>query len=463
VDAAGRTHYAKSGDLDVAYQVLGEAAHDLVVLPSTLTSIDSIPGEPFLNRFHQRLTSFCRVIRFDHRGTGLSSRVSSTDVLGPRFWAEDVVAVMDAVGSPTATIFASGFGAMIGLVVAAQYPDRVNRLIVVNGAARFSWAEDYPFGVDTSQAAELTTVAMELDAVEHGVDVLAQVAPSVAHLEAFRTWWDLAGNRAATPTMARAVGAATVAGDVRDVLEHITAPTLIVHRRDAAFVPPEHGRFLASRIPQSTYVELSGADTLYWVGDTAELVNEIEEFVTGVRGGAGGDRVMAAILFPTSLNRRSTRPSSATTDGATCLMGMTVRFAISCRASAAVKSTRWATDFWPSSARPVRRSTARRRSLPPLRRWASRFVPASMWVRWRFAVTTLPAWLFTSVRALLRSRLLMRCLSPRLCGRSSRVLGGFFMHVECTNSREPRIGGDCMPSDAHIDNRRVNATKVRLR
>lgn len=283
--------------MDVAYQVLGDAAHDLVVLPSTLTSIDSIPGEPSLNRFHQRLTSFCRVIRLDHRGAGLSSPVSSTDVLGPQFWAEDVVAVMDAVGSQTATIFASGFGAMIGLAFAARYPDRVNRLIIVNGAARFSWAEDYPFGVDTSRAAELNTVAMELDAVDHGMDVLALVAPSVAHLEAFRTWWDLAGNRAATPTMARAVGAAAVAGDVRDVLEHITAPTLIVHRRDAAFVPPEHGRFLAERVSQSTYVELSGADTLYWVGDTAELMNEIEEFVTGVRGGAGGDRVMAAILF----------------------------------------------------------------------------------------------------------------------------------------------------------------------
>jgi class 3 adenylate cyclase len=283
--------------MDVAYQVLGDAANDLVVLPSTLTSIDSISGEPSLNRFHQRLTSFSRVIRLDHRGAGLSSRVSSTDVLGPRFWAEDVVAVMDAVGCPTATIFASGFGAMIGLVVAAQYPDRVNRLVIVNGAARFSWADDYQFGVDTSRAADLTTVAMELDAVEHGVDVLAMVAPSVAHLEAFRTWWDLAGNRAATPTTARAVGAATVASDVRDVLEHITAPTLILHRRDAAFVPPEHGRFLAQRISQSTYVELPGADTLYWVGDTAELINEIEEFVTGVRGGAGGDRVMAAILF----------------------------------------------------------------------------------------------------------------------------------------------------------------------
>ena len=129
----------------------------------------------------------------------------------------------------------------------------------------------------------MTTVSYELDAVEQGVDVLEWLAPSVAGVEAFRTWWDLAGNRAASPTMARAVGAVAVKGDVRDVLERITAPTLIVHRRGSTYLPPEHGRYLAERITQSTYVELPGADTLYWVGDTAELLDEIEEIVTGVR------------------------------------------------------------------------------------------------------------------------------------------------------------------------------------
>ena len=204
---------------------------------------------------------------------------------------------MDAVGCPKATIFVSGFASMIGLVLAANYPDRVNGLVIVNGAARFLWAADYPFGVKLSHSTALTTVAYELDAVEQGVDVLEWIAPSVAGVEAFRTWWDLAGNRAASPTMARAVGAAAEKGDVRDVLERITAPTLILHRRDSTFVPPEHGRYLAEQITQSTYVELPGADMLYWVGDTAELLDEVEEFVTGVRGGAGSDRVVATILF----------------------------------------------------------------------------------------------------------------------------------------------------------------------
>lgn len=294
---AGRTRYAKCGDMDIAYQVVGDGAHDLVVLPAALIPIDSIAAEPSMNRFHQRLASFCRVIRFDYRGTGLSSRVPSMDVIGPQFWAQDAIAVMDAVGCPKATIFVSGWASMIGLVLAADYPDRVNGLVIVNGAARFSWAADYPFGIKLNQSAALTTVAYELDAVEQGVDVLEWIAPSVAGVEAFRTWWDLAGNRAASPTMASAVGAVAVNGDVRDVLEHVAAPTLILHRSGSTFMPPGHGRYLAERITQSTYVELPGADMLYWVGDTAELLDEVEEFVTGVRGGAGGDRVVATILF----------------------------------------------------------------------------------------------------------------------------------------------------------------------
>jgi pimeloyl-ACP methyl ester carboxylesterase len=283
--------------MEIAYQVIGDGAHDLVVMPPALIPIDSIAAEPSMNRFHQRLASFCRVIRFDHRGTGLSSRVPSIDAIGTEFWAEDAIAVMDAVGCAKATIFVSGWSSMVGLVLAANYPDRVNGLAIVNGAARFLWADDYPFGVTLSRSTALMTVSYELDAVEQGVDVLEWLAPSVAGVEAFRTWWDLAGNRAASPTMARAVGAVAVKGDVRDVLERITAPTLIVHRRGSTYLPPEHGRYLAERITQSTYVELPGADTLYWVGDTGELLDEIEEFVTGVRAGTGTDRVVATIVF----------------------------------------------------------------------------------------------------------------------------------------------------------------------
>src|SRR6185369_3118198 len=110
-------------------------------------------------------------------------------------------------------------------------------------------------------------------------------------------WWDLAGNRAASPSMARALTQVVAAADVRDVLARVTAPTLIVHRKDAIFIPVGHARYLAERIAGARYVELPGADSLYWVGDSAPMLDEIEEFITGMRGGSDAERVLTTIVF----------------------------------------------------------------------------------------------------------------------------------------------------------------------
>ena len=282
--------------MDIAYQVFGEGPVDLLVLPGPLIPFDAIEAEPGLYRFHRRLSSFSRVVRFDQRGLGLSSR-APLDAVGPRFWAEDAIAVMDAVGCGQAALFTSGVTAMTGLVLAAEHPGRVRSLVIVNGAARLMWAPDYPIGTDPTRADRFTTVAIEPDAVEQGFDVLEIVAPTMARDEAFRAWWDQAGNRAASPSMARAVTGAMVASDVRDALPRITAPTLIVHRSDCRFVPVEHGRYLAAHIAGSRYVELPGADALHWVGDTGPMLDEIEEFITGVRGGFDAERVLTTIVF----------------------------------------------------------------------------------------------------------------------------------------------------------------------
>jgi len=282
--------------MDIAYQVFGEGPVDLLVLPGPLIPFDAIEAEPGLYRFHRRLSSFSRVVRFDQRGLGLSSR-APLDAVGPRFWAEDAIAVMDAVGCGQAALFTSGVTAMTGLVLAAEHPGRVRSLVIVNGAARLMWAPDYPIGTDPTRADRFTTVAIEPDAVEQGIDVLEIVAPTMARDEAFRAWWDQAGNRAASPSMARAVTGAIVASDVRDALPRITAPTLIVHRSDCRFVPVEHGRYLAAHIAGSRYVELPGADALHWVGDTGPMLDEIEEFITGVRGGFDAERVLTTIVF----------------------------------------------------------------------------------------------------------------------------------------------------------------------
>ncbi|MGH3544079.1 MAG: adenylate/guanylate cyclase domain-containing protein [Mycobacterium sp.] len=298
---APRTRYAKCGDgdlqVDIAYQVFGDGPTDLLVLPGPSIPIDTIDAEPSMYRFHRRLASFSRVIRFDFRGMGLSSRAPSLDVLGPRFWAEDAVAVMDAIGCEQASIFAPSFNAMAGLVLAADYPERVRSLVIVNGAARVLRASDYPVGAEPRTADRFQTVGIEPDAVEQGFDMLGIVAPSVARDEAFRAWWDLAGNRAASPSMARAATKVVTESDVRDTLARIAAPTLILHRSDVDFIPVGHGRYLADHITGSRFVELPGADSLYWVGDTAPMLDEIEEFITGVRGGFEAERVLTTIVF----------------------------------------------------------------------------------------------------------------------------------------------------------------------
>ncbi|REN19333.1 adenylate/guanylate cyclase domain-containing protein, partial [Mycobacterium tuberculosis] len=187
--------------------------------------------------------------------------------------------------------------AMNGLVLAADYPERVRSLIVVNGSARPLWAPDYPVGAQVRRADPFLTVALEPDAVERGFDVLSIVAPTVAGDDVFRAWWDLAGNRAGPPSMARAVSKVIAEADVRDVLGHIEAPTLILHRVGSTYIPVGHGRYLAEHIAGSRLVELPGTDTLYWVGDTGPMLDEIEEFITGVRGGADAERMLATIMF----------------------------------------------------------------------------------------------------------------------------------------------------------------------
>lgn len=291
-----RTQFASCGDTDIAYQVLGDGPVDLLVFSGPPIPVDSIEAEPSMFRFHRRLAAFSRLIRFDQRGEGSSSR-APLDAIGPRHWAQDAMSVLNAVGSKQATIFASAYFATSAFILAAEYPERVRSLVIVNGSARALWAPDYPVGTKSKFTYPFGTVALEPDAVEKGFDALKVVAPSVAGDNGFRAWWDLAGNRAASPSMARAVTRVLAEADARDTLEHIEAPALIIHRDSSQFVPVGHGRYLAEHIAGSRYVELPGADALYWVGDTAVMLDEIEEFITGVRGGFETERVLTTIVF----------------------------------------------------------------------------------------------------------------------------------------------------------------------
>jgi class 3 adenylate cyclase len=293
---APRTRYAKCGDLDIAYQVLGDGPIDLLVLPGPLIPFDSIDAEPSLYRFHRRLASFGRVIRFDQRGMGASSRTRSGDTTGPSFWAEDALAVMDAAGCGQATVIGAGWTGMPGLVLAADHPERVRNMVIVNGSARALWAPDYPIGGRIGEN-HWRTVALDPDAVEQGFDVLRIIAPSVADDDVFRRWWDSAGNRAQSPSEAQTTLEVIATADLRETIARITVPTLILHRKDAVMIPVEHGRYLADHIAGSRYLELPGADTLHWTGDADTVLDEIEEFVTGARGGSDADRVLTTVVF----------------------------------------------------------------------------------------------------------------------------------------------------------------------
>ena len=292
-----RTRYATCGGVDIAYQVLGDGPLDVLLFTGAVVPIECVDEEPSLARFQRRLASFSRLIRFDRRGVGMSDRGSPSSPPTQELWMEDAVAVLDAVGSERAVVIAPFIDCAKGMLLAATHPERVSSLVVINGSARVQWAPDYPFGLAQSVVDESVQMSPNPDALDLGYDVLAISAPSVGDDPVFRAWFDRAGNLGATPAMARVMQEVNFATDVRHVLPRIEAPTLIIQRTEHPLFDAGHGRYLADHITGARHVELPGADLLHWVGDAAAMLDEIEEFITGVRGGSGAERVLATVLF----------------------------------------------------------------------------------------------------------------------------------------------------------------------
>jgi class 3 adenylate cyclase len=287
----------------LAYQVAGEGPLDLLVVQSTFIPVDALDEEPALARFHRRLATFCRVITFDFRGIGLSDPVSPTALPSIDQWAADAVAVLDAAGSDKAALLAPTMGSLVGLLIAATRPDRVTSLITVNGTARISPASCYDVPAPELFKDSMSSIESGHDGpgpghTHGGEDNYVEVInPSIAGDHAFRTWWDRSGRRGASPAMAMAVSQAVGEADVRRILPLISVPTLVVQRSDSRMISVAHGRYLAEHIREATYAEIPGADSLYWLGDTDTLLDEIEEFLTGTRHGPGADRLLTTVLF----------------------------------------------------------------------------------------------------------------------------------------------------------------------
>jgi pimeloyl-ACP methyl ester carboxylesterase len=288
------TRYAKSGDVNIAYQVVGDGPLDLVFIPGWVSHLEYFWEEPSFARFLRRLASFSRLILFDKRGTGLSDRVALDDLPTLEQRMDDVRAVMDAVGSQRAALMGTSEGGPLCLLFAATYPERTAALVMVGAYARRLWAEDYPIGA----SADEYDAFLEDVRVNWGAPVgLDRRAPSVAHDERFRTWWATYLRMSASPGAAYALTRMNGQVDVRHALPAIGTPTLVIHRTGDRSLPVEGARYMAERIRGAKLVELPGDDHLPYVGDQDEILDEIEEFLTGVRRGPEPDRVLATVLF----------------------------------------------------------------------------------------------------------------------------------------------------------------------
>jgi pimeloyl-ACP methyl ester carboxylesterase len=290
----GAIRYAKSGDVHIAYQVYGAENDglDLVYVPGFVTHLEVAAEEPSLARFLRRLGSFSRFTILDKRGTGLSDRGVPLPTLEERM--DDVRAVMDAVGIERAALLGVSEGGPAALLFAATYPERVRAIVLYGTYPRVVRDDDYPTGLE---AETLYDFARGLEQSWGTGIALSVFAPSVGGDARFREWWSRYQRLAASPADARTVIESVAHIDVRDVLPTVTAPTLVLHRRGDRMFPVDGARYLAEHLPNARLVELDGDDHLFWTSNQDEVLDEIEEFLTGARSEPDPDRVLATILF----------------------------------------------------------------------------------------------------------------------------------------------------------------------
>jgi class 3 adenylate cyclase len=286
------TRYAKSGDVNIAYQVTGEGPFDLVYVPGWISNIELMWEEPAHARLLGRLASFSRLILFDKRGTGMSDPVALERLPTLEQRMDDVRAVMDAAGSERAALFGSSEGGLMSVLFAATYPDRTHALVTHAIYAKRLWSPDYPW----APTPEARTA--EIEATERtwggGMDISA-LAPSAD--EAFRRRAVAYFRRSASPGAAVALLRMNTEIDVRPALPTIGVPTLVLQRVGDIDVNVEEARWIAEQIPGAKLVELPGDEHLIWAGDVDGLADEVEEFLTGSRPAPASDRVLATVLF----------------------------------------------------------------------------------------------------------------------------------------------------------------------
>jgi class 3 adenylate cyclase/pimeloyl-ACP methyl ester carboxylesterase len=288
------TRYAAAPDgVSVAYQVWGAGPLN-VVLPTELgVPIDLLWETPEFVHVARRLERFCRVVLWEPRGIGASGG-NFLDSVNEEIGDGDLTAVLDASECAQAVLVGSSNSGPIGIQFAVRHPDRVTALIFANTYAHYIIEDDYPHGFSLQV---LDDQAAQIRQHWSTGEALHTVAPSKVGDETFLAWWTRSQRLGVGPDQSVIVGRAACARDVRPLLGKVCVPTLVLHRRGSRYIQVGAGRYLAEHIPNASYVELSGEDQLFFVGDTDAMVDEIEEFLTGARSGAEGEVRSMTVLF----------------------------------------------------------------------------------------------------------------------------------------------------------------------
>ena len=292
---AGPVRYASCDGLQVAYQVVGDGPVDVLYVPGLVNHIDAMWDMPEMARFTERAAGFCRFILMDKRGTGLSDHMPTGRGSTVEERMHDVLAVLDAVGSESAHLFATADGAPLGIVAAASHPDRVAGLVLYAPSARLLEDDGYA-GNPASRLSVIEAWMPEAWGTERRSN-LAVSMPSMADDPRWRAGYARMQRRSCTPRAATEYWLLNERIDVREVLPVVSVPTRVVHCAGDPLFPVAHGRYVAAHIPDAKFVELDGVDHFPWVENGEQLADELEEFVTGQRSGTASHRRLATVMF----------------------------------------------------------------------------------------------------------------------------------------------------------------------
>jgi pimeloyl-ACP methyl ester carboxylesterase len=289
--------YAKAGDLNIAYQAFGEGPVAIVFVPGLLNHIETTWEIPEFAHDCRRLAAFSRVVLFDKRGTGLSDRLPPDERPTLEHRVEDIVAVMGAVGLDRATLFGTADGGPVAAMFAATYPQRTTALILYGTWARLSAAADYPIGYPETVLQESLRAVEQRRGNDSAPVMLGRLVPSLRGDPQWRRAVARMERLAASPAAAIALHRAIFETDIRALLPTISIPTLVLHTSGDRLISPDHGRYLAERIPGARLVELAGVDHFFFRENGDTVADLIQEFLTGTRQEPDAERVLATILF----------------------------------------------------------------------------------------------------------------------------------------------------------------------